>query len=198
MNYLSNCIADFYVKRNIIEESDKEVYQAGVSLVLNEALSFILVVALSWFVWEIRYSFEFLIVFCITRVFCGGFHAKKTYICRMTMLTTFVCVIMISSFLGKFSTEILWLINLISFLVLLPLIPVKHPNKELTQELIKVNRKKGVITYILFGLCSVLVAEYLSVKDGFVMALSLSAVTVLAIVGTISNERRKKYEKVDK
>ncbi len=198
MNYLSNRIADFYVKRNIIEESDKEVYQAGVELILNEVLSFVLIIVLSSLIWEIRYSIEFLIIFCITRIFCGGFHAKRTYICRMTMLTTFVCVIMVSSFLGKFFTEILCLINLISFLVLLPLIPVKHPNKELTQELIEANRKKGVITYILFGLCSVLVAEYLSVKDGFVMALSLSAVTVLAIVGTISNERRKKYEKVDK
>lgn len=198
MNYLANCIADFYVKRNIIEESDKDVYQAGVELILNEVLSFILVVALSWFVWEIRYSFEFLIVFCITRVFCGGFHAKKTYICRLTMLGTFVSVITAANILEQNPTKILWLINLISFLILLPLIPVKHPNKELTQELIKANRKKGVITYILFGLCSVLVAEYLSVKDGFVMALSLSAVTVLAIVGTISNERRKKYEKFDK
>lgn len=83
-------------------------------------------------------------------------------------------------------------------MILLPLIPVKHPNKELTLELIKLNRKKGVITYTFFALCSVFVAEYLSVRDGFVISLSLSAVTVLAIVGTIINERRKKYEKVDK
>lgn len=198
MNHLSNCIADFYVKRNIIEESEKEVYQAGVLLILNETLSFILIIILSGLIWKIRYSFEFLIVFCITRIFCGGFHAKTTYVCRLTMLGTFSCVITIANFLSKSSTEILWLINLISFLILLPLIPVKHPNKELTQEIIEANRKKSVITYVLFGVCSVLVAEYLSVRDGFIISLSLSAVTVLAIVGTISNERREKYEKINK
>lgn len=198
MNYLSNCIADFYVKRNIIGESEKEVYQAGVLLILNEVLSFILIIILSGLIWKIRYSIEFLIVFCITRIFCGGFHAKTTYVCRLTMLGTFASVITIANFLSKSSTEILWLINLISFLMLLPLIPVKHPNKELTKELVEMNRKKGAITYILFGVCSVLVAEYLSIKDGFIISLSLSAVTVLAIVGTISNERREKYEKINK
>lgn len=192
MNYLSNCIADFYVKRNIIDKCDKEVYQAGVALILNETLSFLLVIILSLIVCKIRYSFEFLVVFCITRIFCGGFHAKKTYVCRMTMLLTFLTVITGAAFWENSSTEFLCLINLVSFLILLPLIPVKHPNKTMTAELIKKNRMKGVIAYIFFALCSVLIAEYVSAKDGFVIALSLSAVTVLAIVGVISNERRKK------
>ena len=198
MNYLSKCIADFYVKQNIIGESEEEVYQAGVLLVLNETLSFTLIIVLSWLVWEIRYSFEFLIVFCITRIFCGGFHAKKTYICRLTMLGTFISVIIVSYFFQKKSIQILWLINLISFLMLLPLIPVKHPNKELSKELIEKNRKRGVIIYILFGISSVFVAKYLSVMEGFIISLSLSAVTALAIFGTISNERREKYEKINK
>ena len=101
MGYLSECIADFYVKRNIIGKCDKEVYQAGVALILNEILSFILVVVLSWLVWKIRYSLEFLIVFCTTRIFCGGFHAKKTYVCRMTMLLTFSMVVICATFLEK-------------------------------------------------------------------------------------------------
>ena len=40
MKHLSSGITDFYVKRNIIQVDEKEVYQCGVELILNEVITF--------------------------------------------------------------------------------------------------------------------------------------------------------------
>ena len=194
MEYLSQSIADFYVKRNIIEADKKELYKCGVSLILNDILTFSIVIILSALLGNIRFSFEFLITFCFTRVFCGGFHARKTYICRFTMLLTFSLTVLISFALRNTKPEVLCIILAAAFVILLPLIPVKHPNKELGEEDIKKNRKKGIISFVLFSLTSVFVHQLFSKQGGIIIALSLAAVTVLAIIGTITNGRSENNE----
>lgn len=47
LNYLSEFIADFYIKRGIIKSERKELYKAGIELVLNEILTFSLVLILA-------------------------------------------------------------------------------------------------------------------------------------------------------
>lgn len=190
VNFLSDSIADLYVRRNIILPEEKEVYKCGVELILNDIITFSLVILISAIFFKARFAFEFLITLCFTRVYCGGYHAAKAYMCRLSMLITFFGVMMISYALAELSEWILYLILIISFVVLLPLIPVKHPNKTLTQELIIKNRRKGIITYIVFSIISILICHFVNRQDAFIITLSLSAVTVLAIIGTLVNERR--------
>ena len=129
MNFLSECIADFYIKRQIIKSEDREIYKAGIELILNEAFTFLLVLLIAGVFFKILYGILFLTVFCLTRMFCGGFHAKTTLVCRGTMLITFLSVILFSYMLKNSCIVVLIIILVISFAVLLPLIPVKHPNK---------------------------------------------------------------------
>lgn len=96
MEHLSEIVADFYVKRDIIETGDKEIYQYGVFLILNEVFTFLLIFILSILMKKFRFALEFLIPFCVTRIFCGGFHAKKVFICRFTMISTFLFIVALS------------------------------------------------------------------------------------------------------
>lgn len=190
VNFLSDSIADLYVRRNIILPEEKEVYKCGVELILNDIITFSLVILISTIFFKARFALEFLITLCFTRVYCGGYHAAKAYMCRLSMLITFFGVILLSYILAESPELILYIILILSFVVLLPLIPVKHPNKTLTQELIAKNRKKGIITYIIFGMLSILICHFANRQDAFIISLSLSAVTVLAVIGTLVNERR--------
>ncbi|MBQ7900553.1 MAG: accessory gene regulator B family protein [Clostridia bacterium] len=190
MEYLSNCIADFYIRRNIIEPDEKEVYKCGVELILNDVVTFSLILLISAVVWHIRYAIEFLTVFCTTRVHCGGYHAPKAYICRLTMLATFVCVAILSSVSRDAGSAVLYLILAVSFIAILPLIPVKHPNKQLTRQLISKSRKKGIGLYVVYSVCSVLIYTFANGHDGMIIAFSLCAVSALAIIGTFVNGRR--------
>lgn len=87
---LSNCIADFYISKNIININEKEAYKFGVELILNDIFTFSLIIIISAIIWSIRCGIEFLLVFCCARIYCGGYHAPKAWLCRLTMITTFI------------------------------------------------------------------------------------------------------------
>lgn len=186
---LSASIADFYVKKNIINSEEKEVYQWGLTLILNDIVTFSLVLLLSVLLLHIRFGAEFLIVFCLTRIYCGGYHARKESICRFTMIVVFLLVLFGACILSDCSVYILLFLLTVSFLVLLPLIPVKHPNKVMTEELKKRGRVRGTLSYLAFAVLSLLFYLFVSEIDAVLIALSLSAVSVLAIIGTFTNER---------
>lgn len=190
MRYLSQKISELYVKRNIINPDHKEVYRSGVELILNEVFTFLLVLLISLFFTKFRYSVEFLATFCLTRIYCGGFHAKTVFVCRTTMITMFLTVVVISYYVDRVSIVAIGAVLAVFFLIMLPFIPVKHPNKTLTKEQIVRNRIRGIFLYLLFSAISIGVYLFLSKQDGFVICLSLCAVSALTIVGTIVNNRR--------
>lgn len=189
MNYLSERIADLYIKRNIILQKEKDVYKKGIELILNDIITFSFILLISSVIWRFSYGAEFLITFCITRVFCGGYHAKKAYICKITMIFTFLSIVILSGILKDTDNTILYGILIISFAGLLPFIPVKHPNKKLNAEKMRKNKIRGIISYVFFSICSVIIINFLNKIDGLIILLSLSAVTVLAIIGTFTNRK---------
>lgn len=192
MEFLSECIADFYVKRNIISECEKNVYKYGVELILNDVFTFTFIIIFSILFWNVKYGVEFLLTLCVTRVFCGGFHAKKAYICKLSMIITFVCVMLASVALKNINLISLVLILSISLIIALPFIPVKHPNKNMTKGQKNKNRTLGVVAYIVFSVLACLMWKYVNPKEGLIIALSLCAVTVLVIIGVLLNSREVK------
>lgn len=192
MKLLSKCIADFYVKRNIICEDEKDVYGYGLELILNDVFVFTLILIISALFWNVKYGVEFLITICVTRIFFGGFHAKKAYICKMAMVITFVCVMSASVILKNISFTSLVLVLFGSFIVALPFVPVKHPNKNITKDQRNRNKLFGVISYLIFSLLACLSWKYIDNSDGIIIALSLCAVTVLVIIGSLFNWREVK------
>ncbi|MBR3933214.1 MAG: accessory gene regulator B family protein [Clostridia bacterium] len=190
MEHISECIANFYASKNIIKCNEKEAYQYGIYLILNDIVTFSIIILISIFLWKFRYSIEFLSVFCFTRAYCGGYHASKAYVCRLTMIITFLMVIILSSLLENISERSLCIILICSFSLSIPFIPVKHPNKELTPELVRKGRVKGTLVFALFSLSAVLIFKYFEARDGVIIALTLSAVSALVIIGVITNERR--------
>lgn len=188
MKHLSSCITDFYIKRNIIKADEKEVYQYGVELILNEVITFSLILIYSVLAWKLRYAVEFLSVFCLTRVYCGGYHASKTSICRLTMIGIFFCIYVLSDMLKNISPIWLLLLLITCFAIIILLVPVKHPNKTMTAKQVDKNRKMGILTFLFFGMVSFAVRGFLGIQDGIIICLSLCAVTALAIIGTFTTE----------
>lgn len=196
ISYLSECIADLYIRRNIILENEKNVYKCGVELILNETFTFLLVIFFSAIIGKFIFAVEFLTVFCFTRIFCGGFHAKTTSVCRMTMILTFFEVWIFSELLEGTKTYIIYLILFASFIVLLPLIPVKHPNKKMSEEIRRKNKIRGIFAYVFFSVCAIIMFTLEHRQSGLIIALSLVSVSVLAIVGTFTGRGGEKNEEI--
>ena len=132
----------------------------------------------------------FISAFYFLRVRCGGFHAKKEWICRATMLITYTFVFVFSQILEIISAQfIAFPIVIISVLLLFPIVPVENPNKILTDSVCKKNRVLALITISLCSLVS-LVLIVLNVHGGVIINLTLLSVAVLAVIGKIVNEKR--------
>lgn len=187
MNYLSEYIADFYVKKKIIQQDEKEVYKYGIKLILDDIFTFSLIIIISAICWEIRYSIEFLLTFCVTRVYCGGYHAKRSYVCKTMMIITFLWVVMMSIWCKNIDLSIILTMQGVGFAILISFIPVKHPNKTLTFKQKQKNRKRGIVSYLFFGIASQFVWRYFDNVDGAIITMTLCSVTAWGILGVYMN-----------
>ena len=186
---LSENIADFFVDKNVIDYEDKNVYQYGFSLILNDIVTFSLILIFSACFFKLRFGIEFLSVFCTTRIFTGGYHARKAYLCKISTLSAALCVLSLSELIKALPIYYITAMLVISFITVLPFIPVKHPNKELTPELIKRGKTGGIISYALFSVAGILFYTYTYIQDASIIALSLFTVSVFVIIGKFTNER---------
>lgn len=195
MKSLSEVIADFYIEKNIISSDMKSVYVYGISLIINDIIDFAVILIPAAIAGRFTYGVAFLLTFCIARIHCGGFHAKKSWICAGIMLLTFIiiclCVEITTSIYGIILNVI---INSISILIMLPIIPVENPNKKLDADVKQKNKKIGIIVTSSFAVLSIVLTVY-NIQEGAVISFTLLSVAVLAMVGKILNQGGEKNEK---
>lgn len=189
MKSLSETITDFYLQKNIIKPDMKNVYQYGISLIVSDIINFTMILLLSVITGNIIHGITFLITFCTTRVYCGGFHAKKIWICRCTMVLTFLLICLAVRVTDAYYT-LFWsvLIDIIAILILIPIIPIENPNKKLTIQMKKKNKRRGICVTLLFCMLSIILTAY-TVQEGAVISFTILSVAVLAVVGKINNKR---------
>ena len=195
MKSLSEVIADFYIEKNIISSDMKSVYVYGISLIINDIIDFAVILIPAIIAQRFIYGVAFLLTFCITRIRGGGFHAKKSWICAGVMLLTFIliclCIELTTSIYGVILNVI---INSISILIMLPIIPIENHNKKLDADVKQKNKKIGIIVTSLFAMLSIVLTVY-NIQEGAVISFTLLSVAVLAMVGKILNQGGEKNEK---
>ena len=185
MKSLSEVIADFYIEKNIISSDMKSVYVYGISLIINDIIDFAVILIPAIIARRFIYGVAFLLTFCITRIHCGGFHAKKSWICAGVMLLTFILVCLCTELTASIYGVIL---------IILPIIPIENPNKKLDAKVKQKNKKIGIIVTSLFAMLSIVLTVY-NIQEGAVISFTLLSVAVLAMVGKILNQGGERNEK---
>ena len=150
---LMNCL----IEKQCIEYDKKDIYAYGLKLILSDIINFSIILFISVLLKHIVTGIVFLITFCSIRKHSGGFHAKTFWLCRLTMITTFLCVVAAFEIISQTSIQdyLVIALNLFSVLIIVCLAPVKHPNKKLTDEQSKSNRKKAIIASSAFAVVSI-------------------------------------------
>ena len=184
MKSLSEVIADFYIEKNIISSDMKSVYVYGISLIINDIIDFAVILIPAIIARRFIYGVAFLLTFCITRIHCGGFHAKKSWICAGVMLLTFILVCLCTELTA----------SIYGVLIILPIIPIENPNKKLDAKVKQKNKKIGIIVTSLFAMLSIVLTVY-NIQEGAVISFTLLSVAVLAMVGKILNQGGERNEK---
>lgn len=189
MKNLSEKITTYLIRENYAEESKREIYEYGFKLIIADCINFVLIMIIGIILNSFTVSLIFLAVFCFLRWFSGGFHAKSHIVCRLSMITTFVCV--------AGCTEIIdltfwWLIVflVISVVLIGVLAPIENINKPLSVENRKRNKFRSVFISMIFWTISLLLYYFGQKKYSEVIVFTILSTVILMIIGIYVNKRR--------
>lgn len=190
---LCQIIVDFFIREDIVSEEQREVYQYGVELSVSTLIGLFIVLSIGVFSGRFTESVIFYIVFCLTRAFCGGFHAHSHLLCKVTLICVFILVLVIELVLHNIESCYWFVVYLYSLIIVCAFAPVENPNKRLTS-----NDKKRckIISIILMVVWLTVMFLFYSFDSELyhivVVALTLFFVANLMLLGKYSGRRETK------
>lgn len=185
MDKLANTLTDYYIRKNVIPEDKREIYSYGFKLIIADVINYIIIISLGIVFNRLIESIIFLITLCGLRQFSGGFHAKTFWLCRLSMITTCLCVMLLTDIVTYTGLEIIIAtsVNAISVAFIMIVAPVVHPNKPLSDKQKHNNKIKSIITSIFLSIVSIILIVSIDMKFGVTISMTLLAVVVLMIIG---------------
>ncbi len=189
MEKLANAMTNYYLKKKVIVEDKYEIYLYGFKLIIADIINYMIIITLGIILKKLPESIIFLITLCGLRQFTGGFHAKTFWLCRTSMVITYISVLIITNFIENLKVEILTtvLINIFSIIVIMIFAPIENVNKRLSKAQRKSNKIKSIIASILLSTTSVMLGVG-DIKIGVTISITLLAVVILMIIGRISQK----------
>ncbi len=188
---LCQIIVDFFIKEDIVSEEQRDVYQYGVELSISTLIGLFIVLAIGVLSGRFTESIIFYIVFCLTRAFCGGFHAHSHLLCKVTFICILILVLIMDLVLDNIEIYYWFVLYLYSLIIVCAFAPVENPNKKLTSY----DKKRCKITSIILMVVW-LVAMILFYSFGselyHIVALTLFFVANLMLFGKYSERRETK------
>lgn len=187
---LCQIIVDFFIKEDIVSEEQRDVYQYGVELSVSTLIGLLIVLAIGVLSGRFTESVIFYIVFCLTRAFCGGFHAHSHLLCKLTFTCVIILVLAMNLVLDPIESYFWFALYLYSLIIVCTFAPVENPNKNLTSY----DKKRcKIISIILMVVWLVVMILFYSFGSELyhIVALTLFFVANLMLLGKYSERRDK-------
>lgn len=183
---LSNQITQNLLKKNIISDDEKELYDYGLFMMLSYVVFFIISMLFGIALNIPFSSLLFFISFCLIRNFAGGAHANTEIKCDIiTTLSILASEILIKIFVEYSFVSIAFVMQLISSICLCVIKPVATSQKEINKYEKVLFHKKVIILTVTFLLISV--TSFILGFNSIVISLSLglSLANILLIIGKL-------------
>ncbi|MCL2053926.1 MAG: accessory gene regulator B family protein [Oscillospiraceae bacterium] len=173
-----------YIMNNADVDKDmEEGYHYGAEIMVSTALNIMLILLCGLLFKAIPSSLIFLGIFIPLRHATGGYHANTYLTCNTAFVLTFLTVLLSARQIsGGVNVYILAALLILGFLPVYLFAPVENPNKEISAEKAKKNRKTAMLLYA--AICaSVLSMSGFSMYYAAFTAVTLVAVSVLILIG---------------
>lgn len=188
---LCQIIVDFFIREDIVSEEQRDIYQYGFELCISTLIGLLIVLAIGVFSGRFIESVIFYIVFCLTRTFCGGFHAHSHLLCKATLSCVLILVLGLDLVLNNIECYYWFILYLYSLIIVSAFSPIENPNKRLTSS----DKKRCKIISIIFMMVwlAVMILFYsFGSKLYHIVALTLFFVASLMLLGKYSEMRKTK------
>ena len=195
IRYGARKIAVLFLKEDIINEDDKEIYEYVLELLISTVINLLLVLMLSSFFRDIGQGILYFLVLATLRPYAGGFHASSYTRCGSLYCIIFIIIACFSRFLNYFEINpaLFLLVLLINLCVIRKYAPVLHRNKLTDEE--KMHAKKKAVSRCMVWIILAMAICRIGQIWTYTIVLSITAITALMAVGKGMEERR--HEKGD-
>lgn len=189
IEYLAKKITNYYIKKNTINEDEREVYEYCFDVAISTLLNLFAILILSFATRLYIEGIAFCIVFMVLRGVGGGYHAKTHFMCFMTIMIVFAGYVVILKLLIY---QILFYLSIYFFVVgvilILILAPVDNENKPLSKEEFRKNKMKTILVLSVFSLVTIILFIFNSTQYySFCLSYPIFMVANLMILGSIKN-----------
>ncbi len=192
---LSNQITKNLLKRNVISDEEKELYDYGLFMMISYIVFFLISILFGLVLNILFSSILFYISFCLVRNFAGGAHANTEIKCDIiTTLSIFVSEILIKIFVEYSFISVAFVLQLISTICLCAIKPVATSQKEISKKEKLHFHKKVVLLTISALIISVASMTFGVYNITFSISVGISLANTLLIVGKLQLNKSSKAD----
>lgn len=189
ISFLSNRLADFLCKKNIVPCEEKEIYVYGYEIIISTVIGAVLVFVTAVLLGRIPEAIVFFLIFVITRQFCGGYHAQTRIMCSVTFFVCYLLFLAVNAAIAETYTWWLHLIILIPYAaVILGYAPIENKNKPLDDYEKRINKKKSIAASVVWFFVS-FVLLFIKPILASAAALTLLIIALLMMIEIIKTRR---------
>lgn len=136
-------------KKGLLNDDTIPIFQYGYTIMIEIMLNIMISIIVGIVIGEIGIILLFNLFFIPLRGFCGGWHAKKSWICTVVSFLTLILAVLAGKYQVMNYNEVLWVIALvIAVTIILWMAPVDSEAKRLSES--EVNHYKRIIRVIVF------------------------------------------------
>lgn len=181
MGRIAERIADFCVRKGIIAKEQRNVCRYGYEVLISTLCNTLLLLLISIALHRAAEFLVFMIVFVLTRTYCGGYHADTSLRCSLTLLLVYGVYLLVTDGMLQLDVSVIIGIYLLYVLLVYWYAPIEHGNKKLSDRQKKRYRQISLGLCAIWGLLSGIL--YLAAVDYMCMVIaSLLMVALLMVV----------------
>lgn len=153
MEKRTNTVVNWLVQYNVINETEKELYQYGLYSLLLLISPFILASGIGFCVGSMKHGIMLILPFVVIRKFSGGYHAKHLRYCILGS-----CILLFLSITLSIHMKYDWKLGIITGIASVSLIvfsPIDSENRRLDIDEKRRYKKITAFCVILFGLLNI-------------------------------------------
>ncbi|MEY8355411.1 accessory gene regulator B family protein [Lachnospiraceae bacterium 54-53] len=173
-----------WIKNGLISSEYYECYVYGIELIVSQILGISIILLLGAITGTHLNAVVFLVVFILVRQYTGGYHAGNYLSCNIIFSLSYIVNMLIVA-----RNEInLFILVAFTFTIGIGTIsiigPCTHKNKRIEETLLKANKTKSLVLYVVCCLISVCIASSHQ-SLALTIVVTLLQIIILMIIGKI-------------
>lgn len=190
LGLLSKKLTCFFIKKNAIDETEREIYNYCFEILLSTLINLIAIIIIACITKTYLPSLLFICIFMVLRGSAGGYHANTHFRCFLILMFVYSVLILLITYLNNFYIFIIGIIFNVTAIIFYALIaPVEHVNNAMNKK----KRKKLRIKTLILTFVIMLISTPLLVLDkinllGFAMTYANISVAISCLCETIKNK----------